>query len=448
MTTFMVICKSGRLHAIVQALKASRRNVRLVAMSEIDNQVMRGLVSMYKQGKTDSVEEVTAFARAAGVDIVVVGPEEPLAAGVVDALEDMGIRCVGPRKAVARIEWSKAFARELLTRHRLSQFNPKYRVFHSMTGIREYIAELGSFVIKPDGLTGGKGVKVSGDHLHSIDEGVSYCEDVFAHGHPLVLIEEQLDGEEFTFQSFCDGRTVVHTIPIQDHKRLLNGDEGLNTGGMGSYSCADHSLPFLTPADLDAARHVNEVVCAALLKETEIPYRGVLYGGFIATRDGIKVIEFNSRFGDPEVMNTLSLLETDFVDLCTAIVDGNLSQSHVSFAKRATVCKYVVPEGYPSKASSGSIDLSAVPSSSDQLRIYYASLNDDGATTMKMTGSRALAFVGIGANLDEAARIAEEAAASVTGPVHHRTDIGSRALIDARVEHMRRIREKGRVRAA
>lgn len=440
----LIIDKSGRLHVIAWACRNRvAKNVpqpKLYAFSEVKSPALSKLCEEVHRGRTDSVEEVTAYARKVRPDFVIIGPEEPLFAGIVDALEEMGIPCIGPRKDVARIEWSKAFARRLLAKH-FPTVNPRHRIFSSVDGVSDFLRELGEFVIKPDGLTGGKGVKVSGDHLSSVEEAVEYCRYVFASGHSELVVEERIDGEEFTLQSFCDGTNVVHTIPVQDHKRLLDGDKGPNTGGMGSYTCADHSLPFLTHDDLSTARKVNELVAAALREDTGIPYKGILYGGFIATQNGVKVIEFNSRFGDPEVMNVLPLLQTDFVSLCQAIINGTLSQSHVHFANLATVCKYVVPAGYPgSKEATGGIRASDVPKETENLRVFHAAIDEETSGVFPLTASRALAVVGIGDSLEEAATIAENAAAQVSGPVHHRKDIGSSALIKARIDHMNALR--------
>jgi phosphoribosylamine--glycine ligase len=441
MTKILVLCKSGRLHAIISALKSSTRPVELYALAEVENPGLEGIAGV-RRGKTDSVEEVKAYAKEVQPDFVVIGPEEPLFAGVVNELEAIGIPCVGPKKEVARIEWSKAFARDLI-RECLPWANPRYRVFTSVAGISDFLRELGDFVIKPDGLTGGKGVKVSGDHLADISDAIAYCREVFASGHAQIVIEEKLDGEEFTLQSFCDGTRVVHTIPVQDHKRLREGDRGPNTGGMGSYSCEDHSLPFLSSDDLAAAKRANTTIASALREKTHVPYKGILYGGFMATSEGVKVVEYNSRFGDPEVMNVLPLLETDFVSICEAIIDGTLSESHVKFARKATVCKYLVPSGYPAASKSpGTIDAVDIPQDTSGLRVFYAALHRGDGSKLELTSSRAMAFVGIGRNLGEAAQIAEAAAAKILGPVQHRKDIGSPALIQARIDHMRALRSK------
>jgi phosphoribosylamine--glycine ligase len=383
---------------------------------------------------------VLEAARTYRPDFVVVGPEAPLAGGVVDALQmDLGIPCVGPTRSLARVESSKAFTRDLLVRHGIPG-NPEHRIFRDLRGLDAYLRELGEFVVKPDGLTAGKGVKVSGSHLFSVGEAVEYAGELLRAGHPAVVVEERLDGEEFSLQSFCDGSHVVDMVVVQDHKRAGEGDRGPNTGGMGSYSGEDHRLPFLTAEDVGAASAINAAVARALRLDTGEPYRGILYGGFMLTRDGIRLVEYNARFGDPEALNVLSLLRTDLVDICEAIIQGTLDGVRVEFAPLATVCKYVVPAGYPGSPVTGArIDLDRVPAESDRLQYYFASI-DERPDGLYLTGSRAIGFVGIGATLDDAEAIAEMAASAVGGPVSHRADIGTRRLIQQRSEHVRQLR--------
>lgn len=379
-------------------------------------------------------------------DFVVCGPEEPLAAGkegIVKWLRrEFGIPCIGPTKELAQIESSKSFTRRLLAKYGIPG-NPKFRIFSASDGldrIEAYLSELGDFVVKPDGLTGGKGVKVSGEHLHSVADAVLYCREVFVEGHPSVVIEERLDGEEFSLQSFCDGKAVKDMPVVQDHKRAHDADTGPNTGGMGSYSCEDHSLPFLTQEDLRQASKINELVASALLKETGEPYKGILYGGFMATHDGVRLIEYNARFGDPEALNVLSLLKTDFADVCEAIICGTLGKLRIEFEKCATVCKYVVPEGYPEHpVKHVPIDWSSIQPS-ETLRIFEAAVEKDEHGRKFLSGSRAVAFVGIGADVTEAEAIAQNAASAVKGQIYYRKDIGTQALIAKRVAHMQALR--------
>lgn len=426
--TVGVIGKDGRTTAIERSLRESKR---------LGHPPIR--LSDWKGDPAAAKAAVLSRARELHPDFVVIGPEAPLAEGVVDALHgQLGIPCVGPTKTLARLESSKSFTRELLDRHRIPG-NPEHRVFRSLDGLEEYLEKLGEYVVKPDGLTGGKGVKLSGAHLSSIQDALRYCQELFREGQPAVVIEEKLDGEEFSLQSFCDGTHVADMVVVQDFKRAWEGDRGPNTGGMGSYSCADHRLPFLSREHVQAASAINAAVARALWSETGQKYKGILYGGFMATRDGIRLLEYNARFGDPETLNVLPLMETDFVDVCEAIIEGTLDQLDIRFRRQATVCKYIVPEGYPDSPVKGKrIDLSRVPNESAKLRIYPAAVEEkpDG---LYLTGSRAIAFVGIGNSLEAAEAIAEEAASAVQGPVFHRKDIGTAELIRQRLEHMRRL---------
>jgi phosphoribosylamine--glycine ligase len=417
-----VIGKDGRTSAIERCLLESPR--------------VAGPLLRFTEWKGEQArEQILRTAREQRPDFVIVGPEEPLADGIVDALEAMGIPCVGPTRNLARLESSKAFTRDLLSRHNIPG-NPRYRVFDSSRGLAEHLQGLNGYVVKPDGLTGGKGVKLSGAHLHSVNEAVAYCEELLRRGPAQVVIEEKLDGEEFSLQSFCDGTHVVDMVAVQDHKRAGEGDTGPNTGGMGSYSCEDHSLPFLRPTHLQQASDINAAVAAALWKETGEKYKGILYGGFMVTRDGLRLLEYNARFGDPETMNVLSLLETDLVDICEAIIEERLHKLPIRFRRQATVCKYVVPEGYPDNPVKGAIiDLSGIPADSPNFRFYKAAVEERNGH-WHMTGSRAVACVGIGSTLAEAEKVAEQAASAVKGPVFHRRDIGTRELIQKRIEHV------------
>lgn len=435
----LVVGKDARTDAMAAACLRSPRDVRLYAMSQMRTP---GLVE-----KCVEVVEMPAdpaarmqIVRELAPDLVLVGPEQPLAEGFVDELEAEGIAAFGPTRELARIESSKSWAREILSRHGIPG-NPEYRVITERKNLRAYMEHLGEFVIKPDGLTAGKGVRVFGEHMSTIEEALDYAGGlVEADGR--VQIEERLEGEEFSLQTITDGESFLHCPLVQDHKRAFEGDEGPNTGGMGAYSCADHSLPFLTEADVAAARSITEEVARALEREVGRPYRGVLYGGFIATSDGVQLIEYNARFGDPEAMNVLPLLEGDFVEVCDAVARGRLGRVEASFAPKATVCKYVVPEGYPDEVSaSGRIAVPGDLASAATHWYWSACEQQDGYVAL--TGSRSGAAVGIGSNLEEAESLAEHAASTVQGEVRHRSDIGRRDIVQARVDHMTALRSGG-----
>lgn len=373
-------------------------------------------------------------------DLVLVGPEEPLVDGFVDDMESMGIPAFGPTAQLARIESSKSWARGILDRHGI-EGNPEYRVFESQAGLRRCMEDLGAFVVKPDGLTAGKGVRVFGEHLTSIEDAMAYATALIAQDGR-VQVEERLEGEEFSLQTITDGESAIHCPLVQDHKRAFEGDEGPNTGGMGSYSCPDLSLPFLRDSDVAAAHSISERVVEALAREVGRPYRGVLYGGFMATAGGVRLIECNARFGDPEAMNVLPILRADFVELCLDVAAGRLRPPSQPFDPKATVCKYVVPAAYPdSIGEPGEIAVPDEYGAEGDARWYWAACRqgEDGSGAY-MTSSRSGASVGMGDSLEEAERVAEQVAGAVGGNVRHRADIGRPEAIEARVRHMEALR--------
>jgi phosphoribosylamine---glycine ligase len=440
--TVLIIGKDARTDALAEACSASPQSPRIFALTEM---LIPGLVEKCEQVLV--VPSLLDPSVLAGVvaqvrpDLAIIGPEEPLAAGYADALRALGVPVFGPSQRLAMIESSKAWARELLRTHDIPG-NPEYRVFNTDAGLQDYLEALGTFVVKPDGLTAGKGVRVFGEHLHSIDEAMEYARSVLA-AHGQVQIEEKLEGQEFSLQTITDGTTWIHCPLVQDHKRAYEEDTGPNTGGMGSYSCADFSLPFLEPSDVAAAHAITEQVIHALAEATGEPYIGVLYGGFMATRDGVRLIEYNCRFGDPEAMNVLPLLRADFVELCMAAAAGELRRVEYSFDAKATVCKYIVPEAYPSPSPvPHPISVPDDVRAASDVRWYWAASQQVGEDVF-MTSSRAGAFIGIGDSLEEAERVAERAAqnlAELSGGVRHRADIGRSKVIAARVDHMRELR--------
>ena len=393
-------------------------------------------------GNYTDLAAIVSFAQAHKVGFAVIGPEDPLNNGVVDALKRAGIPAVGPTQSLARLETSKSFTRDLVEKYQIPG-NPRFRNFSSLTGIEAFLDELDGVVVKPDGLTGGKGVMVQGDHFQTKQEALAFCRE-FLREHASVTVEEKLEGEEFSLQCLCDGRTVVATPPVQDHKRRFADDKGPNTGGMGSYSCEDHSLPFLHPQDVAEGLAITQKVAEAIYRETGNYYKGVMYGGFMVTKKGVRLLEYNARFGDPEAMNILPLLKTDFVDICQAMIDGTLDRLPIEFEKQATVCKYVVPRGYglpkdhpDAQSTSARIMVGDV----GQARLYYSSV-DKKPDGLYMTTSRAIGVVGIANHLEEAEKIAESAVQAIQGPVDHRPDIGTPPLIEKRVRHMQEIRGK------
>ncbi len=440
MMRVLAVGGGAREHAIVAALSRSGAEV-YAALKNRNPGIARAAKESAFVDETD-VAKVVEFARAKGVELAVVGPEAPLEVGLADGLVAAGIPTASPSKAAARIETSKSFMRELMLKHRVGGA-VKFAVTEDLEGVEGALDMMGlEVVVKPTGLTGGKGVKVFGEHMMSKDDILAYAEEIFSQrigGTPRVVLEERLVGEEFTVQSFCDGRKVVPMPAVQDHKRAYEGDKGPNTGGMGSYSQKDGLLPFLRRGEYDRAVAIVQQAVDALRAEG-CEYRGTLYGQFMVTRDGPKVIEFNARFGDPEAMNVLSLLSSDFTRICQRMAEGGLSQSDVAFTPKASVCKYIVPHGYGTKSLAGEeikVDEGAI--SKEGALLYYASVNErDGR--VYTTTSRSVGVVGIADSIDEAERTAERAIGHVSGKVSVRHDIGKREMLDAKVGRMDSIR--------
>ncbi len=431
----LIIGSGARENAISDALL--RPGNQIFALMSAKNPGICRYCTDYAIGSVTDVSLVRKFALKVNPDFAVIGPEAPLEAGVVDELEKSGIGCFGPAKELAQLETSKSFTRLLVERHKISG-SPEFQIFQkgsSESDMKSFLRDLGEYVIKPDGLTGGKGVKVFGEHINSEQEALDYCNEILS-SHGKVVVEEKLDGEEFSLMSISDGKTIVDCPPVQDHKRAFDGDRGPNTGGMGSYSDSNHLLPFLKQEHVEQAHEITVKVSDALRKDFA-PYKGVMYGGFMVTKKGVKLIEYNARFGDPEAMNVIPLIKNSFSDVCDAVVNQELHNTKPIFEKKASVCKYVVPSGYPDAPVSGKI---IVPPSAPALT-FYASV-DEKMDALYTAKSRAVAFVGIAETIEQAEMIAEKGASSVIGPVFHRKDIGTRALLQKRIEHMKRVMQE------
>lgn len=433
----LLVGGGAREHAMAKALFRSSSHPLIYCCAPTLNPGIESLATDYWTGDIIDANAILNQAKAWKIDFAIIGPEAPLESGIADALQKKGIAVIGPTKSLARIETSKIFTRDLLTKHHVAG-SPQYKFFSELAGVKDFLKLLGNgnYVIKADGLMGGKGVKVAGDHLHSLDEAYQFCESLIAASHAF-LIEEKCIGQEFSLMCFCDGKNLIPMPLVQDHKRAYVNDEGPNTGGMGSYSDANHRLPFVSVDDVVAAMKINHEAVHALMKECGEKYKGILYGSFMATKYGVRLIEYNARFGDPEVMNVLAILETDFVAICQAILDGTLEKMDVRFSLLATVCKYVVPEGYPDHACMNAcLDVSDVE---NKAQLYYAGveMRDE---KLVATGSRAVAIVGVANTIAAAEKMAEADVLRIHGNVFHRSDIGTEELIQRRVTQMQELR--------
>ena len=425
----LVVGGGGREHAIAAALARSPGTSIFSVMAKRNPGISRLAREVLLHQETDT-SRIVAYAKEKGIDYAVIGPEAPLEAGIADALDEAGIPCAGPSKSAARLETDKGFCRDLMHRYQIPGC-PEYRVFCDTRDAVDFIeSHDGDLVVKPIGLTGGKGVRIMGEQVDR-KGAVDYVRSL----NGIAVIEERLLGEEFTLQAFVDGKCLVPMPLVQDHKRAFEGDTGPNTGGMGSYSMPDHMMPFVTGNDYHKALEIIQATIAAMAHSGH-PYKGILYGQFMNTATGPKVIEYNARFGDPEAMNVLSLLSGDFGEIAAGIADKSLSPAKVTFERKATVCKYLVPAGYPDAPKPG-CPLSIGKHEGSLL--YYANIEERDGTLVTLT-SRTLAFVGIGDTLEDAEMSAEHAAAGVKGEVRYRRDVGTRKLLNQRIAHMKELR--------
>jgi phosphoribosylamine--glycine ligase len=438
MVNCLIIGHGAREHVIGETLVNS--GATLYAFMSFKNAGLEDLSHDIMIHSETDFKKIIDFCKNKNIDFVIIGPEAPLCVGIVDAIEKSNIPCIGPKIEVAQLECSKVFTRNLLEKYQIKS-NLKSKMFDSIEGIKEYIEDLGeeNIVIKPEGLTGGKGVKVYGDHLFSKQDIVNYCQELVNKKNRF-LLEEKCDGEEFTLQTFVDGKNVIGSPLVQDHKRAYENDEGPNTGGMGSYSMEDHLLPFIDKKDVQNAIEDMTKTVAAVKKETGIEYKGFLYGQFMKTTKGIKLIEFNSRMGDPEAMNVLPLLKTNFVDICWKIIEGNLSQN-IMYEKKATVCKYLAPEGYPiSPVKDEPVLINKSKLKELGAKYYYASVYREGDNIFTTT-SRAMGILGIANNLEDAEKVAEKGVNCIEGKLFHRKDVGTLQLLQKRIDHMNSLLE-------
>ena len=345
----LVIGSGGREHAITWKVVQSPKAEKVFVLP--GNPGTSQIATNVEGVSVDNHQDVIGFCKTNQVDLVIVGPEIPLADGLVDSLSDAGIRIFGPKQAAAQIEASKVFSKDFMARHNIP--TARYVTFTRIDEATRYLQSIDyPIVIKASGLAAGKGVILP----ETDDEAKSTLEDilvkkVFGEAGAEVVIEERMTGQEVSLMAFTDGTSVVPMLPAQDHKRLLDGDKGLNTGGMGAYAPA----PIFTSAMMDEA--IEKVLKPAVdgMRSEGNPFVGVLYAGLMLTPNGIRTLEFNCRFGDPETQVVLPLLETDLVKIAEACVDGRLSEVDVHWKNGAAVCVVLASKGYPEKPEKGQV---------------------------------------------------------------------------------------------
>lgn len=406
----LVIGSGGREHAIVDALTRSPQVEKIYAAP--GNAGMAAQAECVAIRETE-IEKLTAFAKENGVELTVVGPEVALAAGVADCFKAEGLRIFGPSKAAARIESSKEFAKELMAKYNIPTAG--FKAFTDYAEAKVYVESRPlPAVLKYDGLAAGKGVVIA-QTMEEADEALKDMLLDTKFGQGKVVVEDFLTGPEFSFMCFVSGEKVWPMQLAQDHKRAYDGDKGPNTGGMGAYS----PLPFVTKEDEEFA--LNEIlkpVAAAMVKEG-CPFEGVLYGGLMKTPDGVKVIEFNARFGDPETEVVLPRLKSDIVDIFCAVADH--SDTELEWHDFMTLGVVLASKGYPGDYKKG-VEIGGLNEVEGTL--YHMGTKAEGEKILT-NGGRVLFVVGKGATLDEARRNALKDVERVQcDNLFHRTDIG------------------------
>ena len=431
----LLVGGGAREHAIGEAL-CRGGNVQLLVVSNNDNPGLAKLAldrhNFLKHSETD-VKSIKKWAKDKAVDLAVIGLEDPLEVGLPDELAEKGIPTMGPSKKASMLETSKLFLRDLMQRYNIPGQIP-YRYFSDLRLLSEFLkSSQKEYVLKPVGLTAGKGVKVMGVQLSSVEDAISYADEVISKkvgGVAGLIVEERVLGEEFTLQTVVDGETLLPMPLVKDFKRAFAGDKGPNTGSMGSYSQANGLLPFITQIEYDRAVDILDRIIHALGSEG-VTYKGILYGQFMKTEEGLKLIEINARFGDPEAINVLPLLQNDFVEVCHAVISGSLKNQALRFAHKATVCKYITPPGYGVKPEVGvSIRLEMPKIESMGVKVYFAKLTEKNGELLTTT-SRSFALLGIGDSVEEAESAVERSLGYIRGRYHIRRDIGKPELIQS-----------------
>jgi phosphoribosylamine--glycine ligase len=416
----LVIGSGGREHAITWKVCQSPKAERVFVLP--GNPGTSQIATNVEGISVEDHASVSEFCKTNQVDLVIVGPEVPLADGLVDSLSEGGIRCFGPQQAAAEIEASKVFAKDFMARHNIP--TARYATF---TQLDEALAHLDHvdypIVIKASGLAAGKGVILpeTDEEAETILRSI-LIDKTFGDAGNEVVIEERMTGQEVSLMAFTDGTSVVPMVPAQDHKRLLDGDEGPNTGGMGAYAPA----PVFTNAMLQET--IKKVLQPAVdgLRNEGRKFVGVLYAGLMLTQNGIRVLEFNCRFGDPETQVVLPLLEIDLIEIAEACVDGRLSDVDVRWKNGAAVCVVLANKGYPEKAEEGwVVSFGELP---EDMICFHAGTKQNG-TDVVTSGGRVFGLTAWSGDIGSAVKTVYSNVDKVSfDGMQYRKDIAHRAL--------------------
>lgn len=420
----LIIGSGGREHALAWKLKQSPKLTKLYALP--GNPGIAELAENVNGISVDNHADVIRFCKDKQIDLVIVGPEVPLADGIVDSLSAEGIRCFGPSQAAAEIEASKVFSKDFMMRHHIP--TARYATFTRLDDALGYLDKVDYLiVIKASGLAAGKGVILPDTDDEAEATLKSILNDkAFGDAGDEVVIEERLSGQEVSLMAFSDGTNFVPMLPAQDHKRLLDHDEGPNTGGMGAYAPA----PVFTKDLLNEA--IEKVLKPAIdgMRNDGTPFVGVLYAGLILTENGLSVLEFNSRFGDPETQVVLPLLETDLLDIAEACIDGRLKDVDIKWKNEAAVCVVLASKGYPEKAESGkAVTFADLP---ENVICFHAGTKSENEKVLT-SGGRVFGLTALGIDIESAIETVYANVKNVSfDGMQYRKDIAQKALQGAK----------------
>lgn len=394
----------------------------------------------------ESFEKIWKFAKENDISWAFIWPDNPIWDWLADFLEEnFWIKSFAPKKSLAQIESSKGFTRNLVDEFEIWA-NPKFKNFswwkENKKEISDFLDELWeNFVIKYDSLFWWKWVKLSWEHLKNKEEWILYALECLEWCGKTV-IEEKLVWEEFSLMSFTDWKTLISMPSIQDHKRAFDWDKWPNTWWMGSYTWNWNILPFMTEKDLAEAESISEKIISALEKKCWEKYKWILYWGFIITENWVKLIEYNARFWDPEVMNLLTLLETSLVEICEKSLEEKLSEVEVKFDKSPTVCKHFAVEGYPENPKKWEkVEINLENLKKENIKIYFWSIENLWWNSFEMWSSRAFACVCKWKTIEESAEKINKIAETFKWNFFFRKDIWMKKLLEKRAENMKKIRK-------
>lgn len=439
MLKVLIVGQGGRESSIAMRLS---ENASVYAVMAHENPTIAHYVRAtgggFLIGKPTDCEKISRFAAAHGIDLAFVSSDEPLAAGVVDSLQAAGIRTVGPTRAGAQIEWDKSYAMELMGRL-FPDVTPKFWVVRSQDDLASAIAEIENagmeIVVKPQGLTGGKGVKVMGAHLKDLPEAADYVRSLLAERpEESVILMEKVDGVEFTVMVLTDGVSIIGSPATYDYPYRFDGDTGPGTGGMGAFSSNTRPLPFMAQAHYDQCLEVAKGILRAL-REDGRQFSGVLNVGFFVTEKGLRFLEFNARFGDPECMNIMATLESPLLNLLTDMVERKLTDASARFSGQASVVKYLVAPEYalaPGKKHEFALDVKKIKAMG--VHVFFSSAEKSEHGYVSVGNSRCVALAAQAPTIEEAAeRIESAIAEGYTGDLQWRRDVGDPGYINALV---------------